>query len=469
MYNHITASRGYQYYGTGIQAKPYFVSLPKDPVTGDTLWTSPTWPITENFTYTDATLMTAGTDGLPLGDLNWFPSAKTTFETNKAQYVTKIENMGGNRIVDVPKWEAQAESGTVADGATVVPFTGVAWYTTKGGCLVTWTFNSATAQNFDMDITANLGNQNIGADLILNGTNLHDILGWGQFVFWGGTDQPTNKWSGKPNGWYTVKYTAADVKEPMILKAGSNTLALGYSWNPVSVKKIDLYQVGTTTLISSLTPSAAVNNGATPNGEGKWVPEDFNSVDLKTNGSVSFTINFAQAGTYLARAFYQNAGLTTTGNILVDGVQAATITYTRKADSTGVDALSGTFSVATAGNHTDKFTGSGVKLDKVMLIQRTVSVGVKESEIPTGFELSQNYPNPFNPMTKIKYSIPNESKVSLKIYDILGRQVATLVDMNQGVGHYEVNFDATKYASGVYIYRIMAGEFVQAKKMILIK
>ena len=92
-----------------------------------------------------------------------------------------------------------------------------------------------------------------------------------------------------------------------------------------------------------------------------------------------------------------------------------------------------------------------------------------DSGIPTSYSLSQNYPNPFNPTTIIKYSIIKEVQVSLKVYDIIGREVASLVNQKQSAGTYNVNFDASRIASGVYIYRIIAGNFVQSKKMMLIK
>jgi len=88
---------------------------------------------------------------------------------------------------------------------------------------------------------------------------------------------------------------------------------------------------------------------------------------------------------------------------------------------------------------------------------------------PLTFGLQQNYPNPFNPVTVIAYQLPADSKVSLKIYDILGNEVAVLVEEEKQAGSYEVKFDATSLASGTYIYRIVAGEFVNTKKMVLIK
>jgi len=91
------------------------------------------------------------------------------------------------------------------------------------------------------------------------------------------------------------------------------------------------------------------------------------------------------------------------------------------------------------------------------------------SNVPKVFSLSQNYPNPFNPMTKINYSIPNSVKVSLKVYDILGRLVKTLVNEQKDAGTHFVTFDGTGLSSGVYFYRIDAGDFVQSKKMVLVK
>jgi hypothetical protein len=100
-----------------------------------------------------------------------------------------------------------------------------------------------------------------------------------------------------------------------------------------------------------------------------------------------------------------------------------------------------------------------------------VFVGVQalNTGIPASYTLSQNYPNPFNPTTNIKYSITKESQVSLKVYDIIGRLVETLVNAKQAANTYEVNFNASKLASGVYIYRLEAGDFVQSMKMMLIK
>ena len=98
-------------------------------------------------------------------------------------------------------------------------------------------------------------------------------------------------------------------------------------------------------------------------------------------------------------------------------------------------------------------------------------VGIEESgsSIPDDFLLLQNYPNPFNPSTKITYSIPNKSFVTLKVYDPLGSIVSELVSEEKEAGRYEIDFKASELSSGIYFYTITAGNFVQTKKMVLLR
>lgn len=106
-----------------------------------------------------------------------------------------------------------------------------------------------------------------------------------------------------------------------------------------------------------------------------------------------------------------------------------------------------------------------------------VSVEGENSETPKIYFLSQNYPNPFNPTTKIEYQLPVQSKVALKIFNILGEEVTTLINEVKSAGKYSVEFNGNRLASGVYFYRIEAvasstssGQvFIQIKKMVLIK
>ena len=96
--------------------------------------------------------------------------------------------------------------------------------------------------------------------------------------------------------------------------------------------------------------------------------------------------------------------------------------------------------------------------------------GIKEEqELPTEYSISQNYPNPFNPTTKIKFALPKKGFTKIIIYDLLGREVMTLVNKELQTGYHEINIAANNLPSGVYIYRIQSGNFTQAKKMILMK
>jgi hypothetical protein len=89
--------------------------------------------------------------------------------------------------------------------------------------------------------------------------------------------------------------------------------------------------------------------------------------------------------------------------------------------------------------------------------------------VPKSYSLSQNFPNPFNPVTKINFEIPKQVYVELKIYDILGREIRTLVNEIKTAGSYSVDFNASELASGVYFYKLIANDFSNVKRMMLIK
>lgn len=110
----------------------------------------------------------------------------------------------------------------------------------------------------------------------------------------------------------------------------------------------------------------------------------------------------------------------------------------------------------------------GMGMTGTVIVQNPVGV-TDDDFIADNFELKQNYPNPFNPTTKIEYQILERSFVSLKVYNILGDEVATLVSEEKPAGVYDINFDGTGLSSGMYLYRLQAGNFIETKKMILLR
>ncbi|TFH43202.1 MAG: T9SS type A sorting domain-containing protein, partial [ANME-2 cluster archaeon] len=119
-----------------------------------------------------------------------------------------------------------------------------------------------------------------------------------------------------------------------------------------------------------------------------------------------------------------------------------------------------------AGNGTNAISG----LDEGFLIDTSgVTLVDHLDSSPAIFALYQNFPNPFNPVTKIRYQIQDSELVKLKVYDISGKEVITLVNENKAAGSYEVDFIATLLPSGTYFYRLQAGPFSEIKKMLLIK
>jgi hypothetical protein len=117
------------------------------------------------------------------------------------------------------------------------------------------------------------------------------------------------------------------------------------------------------------------------------------------------------------------------------------------------------------GNKLNAVLNSGEQI----VINDLNKIYVSGENLPVKYSLEQNYPNPFNPVTKIKYSIPQSNSVSLTVYDILGSEIKIIVNEEKPAGSYEVEFNASDLASGIYFYRLQAGSFVQTKKMIVLK
>jgi hypothetical protein len=149
-------------------------------------------------------------------------------------------------------------------------------------------------------------------------------------------------------------------------------------------------------------------------------------------------------------------------------------TYRRYAKNIGLYLVSDGSSIP-HGEYSITYLLMGCVINNVLYGDTSVPLGINElSNSPFSPSLSQNYPNPFNPVTKIKYDIPSnvkseKSNVKIIVYDILGSEIETLVNETQKPGSYEVDWDGSRYASGVYFYRLITDEYIETKKMVLIK
>jgi hypothetical protein len=130
---------------------------------------------------------------------------------------------------------------------------------------------------------------------------------------------------------------------------------------------------------------------------------------------------------------------------------------------------------SSAGTDTLYATGKGASFSawnwavNKRLVVKSLTGVLNENEFPTIFNLKQNYPNPFNPSTSIQYAIPRSAYVSLKVYDVSGKEVANLVDGFQSAGEHNIKLDGSNLPSGVYLYRLIAGNFSQTKKLAVMK
>jgi len=109
--------------------------------------------------------------------------------------------------------------------------------------------------------------------------------------------------------------------------------------------------------------------------------------------------------------------------------------------------------------------------DSIFVVNQATGIGDDQGVLlsPNSYNLAQNYPNPFNPTTKISWQSPVGSWQTLKVYDVLGNEVATLVDEYKPAGSHVIEFDGSKLSSGVYFYKLRSGEFMDVKKMILLR
>jgi hypothetical protein len=186
---------------------------------------------------------------------------------------------------------------------------------------------------------------------------------------------------------------------------------------------------------------------------------------IPVNSSDTLSVSFNHFSTYNSYDYleiYDGIGITAP---LIGSFSGSTNPGTIKPSSTN-----------TSGSLTFRFVsnGNGLASGWGAVVKSTQGVtDVEEDQgntvIPSIFALEQNYPNPFNPTTTINFDVPNASNVILKVYDVLGNEITTLVNEELSPGSYEATFDGSGLSSGVYFYRMQAGDFVEIRKLVLQK
>ena len=194
--------------------------------------------------------------------------------------------------------------------------------------------------------------------------------------------------------------------------------------------------LNTTNLTGPYTVDAVINSTVNP----------LNNSEIKLfwgRGAITDSVSMTNSG-----------GSNWTADIPGNGDTATYVYYIKAADTQGRDA----FSPGTAPAQLHSFIAAS-----------SITNIISNGTIPLTFALQQNYPNPFNPATKINFDIPVQSMVSIKIFDMSGREIKEMINTGLAAGSYSVSFDGSGLASGVYYYRIEAGSFIETRKMLLIK
>ncbi len=421
-----------------------------------------------DFSYDNSTYLTAGTDGLPLGNLNYHDGARADWESNKASYMSAIKDLAGVEITTEVIGTIEAESGTLDGGAEAIvynyPLEIFLQEGTGSGDAITWTFDMESAGDYtfrflyDISCCGEKGNTIALNETALINDNVNPDYSWGM---WFAADTTIDEY---------LPYLATDATGTVV--AGENTLTINKDWGWMVFGDVIIFDGETA--IDTLRANDAILVGQAlfqqVNDSDPAASSGFYHVDLLNAGS-SVTLNLPaeEGGTYLLSLLYKNGGDDSDVELTINGESSGTVTLTGTEGA--FTSVSSNYIGLESGDNEVKISSvsGGVGLDNVSYFLVTGVANEVEEGVPNGFELTQNYPNPFNPTTNINFSLPASANVQLTVYNLLGQKVATLIDGRRSQGKHTVRFDARSLASGVYFYQLKAGDFTLQRKMTLIK
>jgi len=413
------------------------------------------WPLPENLSYSNATHRSAAIGGFPLGDLNWFPDRKAAWELEKDALAAQIKNIAGEPPVFTNMGTFEAETGDVSGGAEVKAMDNRLHVRIEATGNLNWTFDLDEAGTYDVVIKKRSWWETVNPQRT---TNL--VVNGGATV---AVQAGTNLVEGTPQQWAVPKV------EGVTFVAGQNTLALNKNWGYLEYERVTI-QTSTGEVVKTLWPAKSVLTGG-----GEYLCSGSNCasgdeyVDI-SSGSLTLSVDLESSGDYILLVTgILLDGESASAEVTVNGTSAGSVNYSGNVGATTIFSLEGV--QLNNGNNTVVFSGAtgslGIDIVGFTLIGQPVSV--ERPDRFAGFALNQNYPNPFNPSTSISFALPEMSDVKLTVYNILGQQVAVLTQGIYSAGMHTINFNSANLASGTYIYRLEAGNFVQVRKMLLLK
>ncbi|OZC01324.1 T9SS type A sorting domain-containing protein [Rubricoccus marinus] len=437
------------------------------------------WPLPEDFSYTTPALLTAGTDGLPLGDLNWFPAAKATYLANRTQYLTDIVDLTGPPPEnEIDGLIVQAEAGTIGDNAAVNSVEGFTSIFVTSGGFIEHTFTVPTDGTYGLNINTDLrGSDPRGERFLLDGLNLENDDNAGELFFctsaWtGGTcDHPIATADGFTVYELRNDHLINDAVDGLVLTAGTHTLRIEPVWGYQAFAEIEVVDAGGT-VVDTMTPPEAITEGVEEvcEDDTQYCPQGFKSVNLDMDGSVTLAYPIIEGGQSVTVVFFYESESGASGELLIDGASAANLTFTPSPEGSRGTVTASRINI-TPGTHTFTLstTTGDIDLDYVQfaVFANPNSTGLEP--LPEGWSLGNSFPNPASGAASIQFQLGESADVQLAVFDVLGRKVATLVDGPMSAGPHQLRVNTAELASGTYVYRLTTPVGVQTRRMTVVR
>ena len=410
----------------------------------------------ENLTYSNSALQSAAIGGYPLGDLNWYPSDKSQWLNNREAQRTEIMDIFGDEITSEFIVQLQSEDGSLTGNAEAKAAADRQLVRIEGNGDIVWddaTVDAAGSYDLKVYHRTWYEDTNTGrtTDVVVNDG---DVIGL-QI----GENQDGVSWS-------------APVVAGVSLEQGANTIRLNKNWGFLEYQKVEILEAGTENIVTTLWPAEAFldGGGSLRCEEGGVCAEGDRLVEITGDASVNTPFDADEAGQYVLKFQYMVDGDVPV-TISINGSDES-VSFAGQAEMWNTYDLLGVELNQGINDIEISYTGSSTfSLDfvDVLKIEGFTPVSIEDDALASAFELSQNYPNPFNPTTNISFSLPQASDVSLTVYNVIGQRVAVLANEVLQSGAHTYKFDASKLASGMYLYRLKTENFSTTKKMMLIK